>query len=356
MRYAREWDVFHCVITMNNVDYKKYSTKGGLGEDRIIGMAMEDSMAIRVNSVLELIGNTPVVRLNKLPEADSADVWAKMESQNPAGCIKERIGWSMIEAAEEGGQLKPGGTIIEPTSGNTGIGLAMVAAVKGYHCILVMPETMSLERRKILQAFGAEIVLTEGPKGMRGAIEKAEELGKTNKGSYIPQQFKNKANVAIHYKTTGPEIWEQMEGKVDAFVCGIGTGGTFTGTGRFLKEKNPKIKLIAVEPESSPVLSGGTAGPHKIQGIGAGFVPEIMDMNIVDEIAQVSNDQAMETARRLCKEEGIFSGISCGAACYAALQFARKIGEGKNVVVILPDTGERYLSSELFPYSEPEKP
>lgn len=312
-------------------------------------------MAIRVNSVLELVGNTPVVRLNKIPYPNSATIWAKLESQNPAGCIKERIGISMIDAAEKAGWIEPGAVIIEPTSGNTGVGLAMVSAVKGYRCILVMPETMSLERRKILQAFGAEIVLTEGPKGMRGAIEKAEDLAKTIKNSYIPQQFKNKANVDIHYETTGPEIWEQMEKNVDAFVCGVGTGGTITGTGRFLKEKNPKIKIIAVEPENSAVLSGGTAGPHKIQGIGAGFIPEIMDMAIVDEIVPVSNDQAMETARHLCKEEGILCGISCGAACFAAAQYAQKIGEGKNVVVILPDTGERYLSTELFPYVEPEK-
>ncbi len=318
-------------------------------------MELEVSMAKRVNSVVELIGNTPIVRLNRLPVEGAATVWAKLEAQNPAGCVKERIGLAMIEAAEKEGALKPGGTIVEPTSGNTGIGLALVAAVKGYRCILVMPETMSLERRKILQAFGAEIVLTEGPKGMRGAIEKAEELLRQNKGYFLPQQFKNKANVEVHYRTTGPEIWEQTEGEVDALVCGVGTGGTLTGAGRFLKEKKPDIQIIAVEPEHSPVLSGGNPGSHKIQGIGAGFVPDILDRSIIDRIMQVSNDQAMETARRLCKEEGIFAGISSGAACYCALQAAQTIGEGKNVVVVLPDTGERYLSTELYPYVEPEK-
>lgn len=318
-------------------------------------MELEVSMAKRVNSVVELIGDTPIVRLNRLPVKGSATVWGKLEAQNPAGCVKERIGLSMIEAAEKEGALKPGGTIVEPTSGNTGIGLALVAAVKGYRCILVMPETMSVERRKILQAFGAEIILTEGPKGMRGAIEKAEELLRQNKGFFLPQQFKNKANVEVHYRTTGPEIWEQMEGKIDALVCGVGTGGTLTGAGRFLKEKNPDIQLIAVEPEHSPVLSGGNPGSHKIQGIGAGFVPDILDRSIIDRIMQVSNDQAMETARRLCKEEGIFAGISCGAACYCALQAAQTLGEDKDVVVVLPDTGERYLSTELYPYIEPEK-
>lgn len=315
----------------------------------------EETMAKRAMNILELIGDTPIVRLNKLPENGSATVWAKLEAQNPAGCVKERIGLSMIEAAEREGVLKPGGTIIEPTSGNTGIGLAMVAAVKGYRCILVMPETMSLERRKILQAFGAELILTEGPKGMRGAIEKAEQLANELNGCFIPQQFKNKANVEIHYRTTGPEIWEQTGGKIDALVCGVGTGGTITGAGRFLREKNPSIKLIAVEPEHSPVMSGGSPGPHKIQGIGAGFIPEIMDMSLVDEVMTVTNDQSMETARRLCKDEGIFAGISCGAACYCALRYAKRLGVGKDLVVVLPDTGERYLSTELYPYIEPEK-
>ncbi|NPU99323.1 MAG: cysteine synthase A [Candidatus Omnitrophica bacterium] len=311
------------------------------------------AMAKRANNIIELIGDTPIVRLNKLVNGAMAAVWAKLESQNPAGCVKERIGKSMIEAAERDGLLSPGGVIIEPTSGNTGIGLAMVAAVKGYRCILVMPETMSLERRKILQAFGAEIVLTEGPKGMRGAIEKAEALAREMPGSFLPQQFNNPANVEIHYRTTGPEIWEQTEGRIDMLVCGVGTGGTITGAGRFLREKKPDIQLVAVEPEHSAVMSGRSPGPHKIQGIGAGFIPQIMDMSLVNEVMTVTNDQAMETARRLCKEEGIFAGISCGAACYCAMQQARKLGPGKDIVVVLPDTGERYLSTELFPYSGP---
>lgn len=309
-------------------------------------------MAKRANNILELIGDTPIVRLNKINQNGAATVWAKLEAQNPAGCVKERIGLSMIEAAEKEGAIKPGDTIVEPTSGNTGIGLAMVAAVKGYCCILVMPETMSLERRKILQAFGAEIVLTEGPKGMRGAVEKAEEMVNNKQGDFLPQQFKNQANVDAHYKTTGPEIWDQTDGNIDALVCGVGTGGTITGTGRFLREKNPDIKLVAVEPEASPVMSGKTPGPHKIQGIGAGFIPDIMDLSIIDDIMEVSNEKAMETARLLCKEEGIFAGISCGAACFCALEYAKKLGEGKNVVVVLPDTGERYLSTELYQYNE----
>jgi len=314
---------------------------------------MEEMMPKRANNIIELIGDTPIVRLNKLVDVEAATVWAKLESQNPAGCVKERIGMSMIDAAEREGLLSPGGVIIEPTSGNTGIGLAMVAAVKGYRCILVMPETMSLERRKILQAFGAELILTEGSKGMRGAIEKAEQLSKEYKGSFVPQQFDNQANVEIHYQTTGPEIWEQTEGRIDMLVSGVGTGGTITGEGRYLREKKPDIKLVAVEPEHSAVMSGGSPGPHKIQGLGAGFIPKIMDMSLVDEVMTVNNDQAMETARRLCREEGIFAGISGGAACFCAVQQAQKLGAGKDIVVVLPDTGERYLSTELFPYGGP---
>ncbi|MGI6454503.1 MAG: cysteine synthase A [bacterium] len=310
-------------------------------------------MAKRVNNVNELIGDTPIVKLNKLPEPDSATVWVKLESFNPSGCVKERIALSMIEAAEAEGVLKPGGTIIEPTSGNTGIGLAMVAAVKGYKVILTMPETMSIERRKILLAFGAEIVLTEGPRGMKGAIERAEAILASTENSFMPQQFNNPANVKIHYETTGPEIWQQTEGKIDALISGVGTGGTITGAGRYLKEQNSSIKLVAVEPTHSPVLSGGEPGPHKIQGLGAGFIPEIMDMSIVDEVMQVTNEEAMETARRLCSEEGILAGISCGAAAFCALQYAKRVGPGKDVVVVLPDTGERYLSTELFPYTGP---
>lgn len=308
-------------------------------------------MAKKVHNVIDLIGDTPIVRLNKLPSSGSAAIWVKLESFNPAGCVKERIGMSMIDAAEKEGKLKPGGMIIEPTSGNTGIGLAMVAAVKGYRCVLVMPETMSLERRKILQAFGAEIVLTEGPKGMSGAIAKANQLIEEYPNAFMPQQFANKTNVKIHYETTGPEIWDQTGGEIDAFIAGVGTGGTITGVGKFLREKKPDVKLYAVEPEHSPVLSGGNPGPHKIQGIGAGFIPEIMDLSIIDEVLQVSNDQAMETTRRLCKEEGILAGISSGAACFCAINVAATLGEGKNVVVLLPDTGERYLSTDLFPYN-----
>lgn len=310
-------------------------------------------MAKRANNIIELIGDTPIVRLNRLPQKGSATVWAKLEAQNPAGCVKERIAFSMIEEAEKKGKLKAGGTIVEPTSGNTGIGLAMVAAVKGYRLILTMPETMSLERRKILQAFGAEIVLTEGPKGMKGAVERAAELVRENKNFFMPQQFENKANVKIHYDTTGPEVWEQTDGNVDAFVSGIGTGGTITGAGKYLKEQNSDIILVGVEPETSAVLSGGKPGSHKIQGIGAGFIPGILDVKLIDRIMQVSNDNAMDIARRLCKEEGIFCGISCGAACYCALEIAQELGNGKDVVVILPDTGERYLTTELFLYTEP---
>lgn len=312
-------------------------------------------MPKRVNNMMELIGDTPIVRLNKVVDPKWATVWAKLEAQNPAGCVKERIGYSMIEAAEQEGGLKPGGTIIEPTSGNTGIGLAMVAAVKGYRCILVMPESMSLERRKILQAFGAELILTEGPKGMKGACEQAEELVNNTPGAVMPQQFRNQANVDIHYQTTGPEIWDQTGGEIDALVCGVGTGGTISGAGKFLREKNPHIELIAVEPEHSPVMSGGQPGPHKIQGIGAGFVPDIMNMEILNRVMKVTNDQAMETARRLCRDEGIFCGISCGAAAHCALLVAQEMGAGKNIVVVLPDTGERYLSTELYPYHEPQR-
>lgn len=310
-------------------------------------------MAKRALDITEIIGDTPIVRINKLTSPGSATVWAKLEAQNPAGCVKERIGFSMIEAAEKDGTLKPGGVIVEPTSGNTGIGLAMVAAVRGYRLILVMPESMSLERRKILQAFGAELILTEGPKGMKGAVDHAEKLA-DDMGAFMPQQFKNAANADIHYKTTGPEIWEQTDGKIDAFVSGVGTGGTITGAGKFLKEKNAGVQIIAVEPEHSPVLSGGAPSPHKIQGIGAGFIPDIMDMSVVDKIMTVTNDEAMDTARRLCKEEGIFCGISCGAAAHCAIELAKELGEGKDIVVVLPDTGERYLSTELYPYLEPE--
>jgi cysteine synthase A len=301
----------------------------------------------RVSSVLELVGDTPIVRLNRLLAEGSATVWAKLEMLNPMSSVKDRLGLAMVEAAERDGSLKPGATIVEPTSGNTGIALAMVAAVKGYKLVLTMPDTMSEERRQLLIAFGAELVLTPGEGGMRGAIEKAVELVSEH-GYFMPQQFQNPANPEVHRRTTGKEILEQTDGKIDAFVAGIGTGGTITGVGQALKEKKPDVRIVAVEPEASPVLSGGKPGPHKIQGIGAGFVPEVLDRDVIDEIVKVSSDDAAATARRLAREEGLFVGISSGAACFAALDVASKLGEGKDVVVILPDTGERYLSTGLF--------
>ncbi len=301
---------------------------------------------VKYNNVLELIGNTPIVRLNKMTQGLAAEIYVKMESRNPGGCVKERIGLSMIEAAEREGILKPDSIIVEPTSGNTGIGLAMVAAVKGYKLILTMPETMSIERRKILKAYGAELILT--PPGMPNAIKKAEELAQQDKYVFIPQQFRNKANPEIHRKTTGPEIWRDMEGKVDVFVSGVGTGGTITGAGGYLREKNPNIYIIAVEPEASPVLSGGKPGPHPIQGIGAGFVPEVLDTKIYNEIVQISGEEAYAASRTLAKMEGILAGISSGAALAAALKYAKRTQKKENVVVILPDTGERYLSTELW--------
>ncbi len=299
--------------------------------------------------ITRLIGNTPLVQLNKVTKGCVATVVAKLEFYNPCSSVKDRIGLSMIEEAEKQGRLKEDTIIIEPTSGNTGISLAFVCAVKGYKLVLTMPETMSLERRQLLAAFGAEIILTPGSEGMSGAVRKAEELAKSNKRYFMPQQFKNPANPEIHRQTTALEIWDDTDGKVDILVSGVGTGGTITGVAEVIKKKKPAFCAIAVEPATSPVLSGGKAGSHKIQGIGAGFIPSVLNTKIVDEIIQVSNEDAAQTAKRLAKEEGILAGISSGAATFAAINVAgRKENKDKLVVVILPDTGERYLSTELF--------
>ena len=308
-------------------------------------------MANIYEGTLELIGHTPLVEFKHIEKKFGleARLLAKLEYFNPAGSVKDRIAKEMIEQAEKDGKLKPGSTIIEPTSGNTGIGLAAIAAAKGYRLIIVLPETMSIERRNIIKAYGAELVLSDGSKGMKGAIAKAEELHKEIADSFIPEQFENPANPAAHKKTTGPEIWEDTDGAVDIFVAGVGTGGTITGTGEYLKEKKPEVKVIAVEPASSPVLSEGVSGPHKIQGIGAGFVPETLNTGIYDEIIKVENEDAFETGRYLAAEEAILAGISSGAALYAAIQLAkREENKGKTIVVLLPDNGDRYYSTALF--------
>lgn len=308
-------------------------------------------MAKVVNNVTELIGGTPLVKLNRIVPEDSAEIYLKLEYQNPGSSVKDRIAFSIVEEAEKSGRLKPGGTIVEATSGNTGIGLAMVAAAKGYKAVIIMPETMSLERRNLLRAYGAELVLTPGAEGMNGAVKKAEEILAANPDYFLADQFRNQANVKIHRETTGPEIVEAIEslgGELDAFVAGIGTGGTITGAGEVLKSRFPNIKIFAVEPAGSPILAGGKPGPHKIQGLGANFIPEILNRDIYDEIVHIENEEAFEQARQLAKEEGILSGISSGAAVSAALKVAKQLGKGKRIVAIIPSNGERYLSTPLY--------
>lgn len=306
-------------------------------------------MARIANSITDLIGHTPLLRISQVSQGVHADIVGKLEFFNPGGSIKDRLGFNLIRRAEEAGKLQPGTVIIEPTSGNTGVALAYISAARGYHLILTMPETMSLERRNLLKAFGAELVLTPGNLGMQGAVDKALALAQEIPGAVIMQQFENPANAEIHRLTTAEEIWQDTDGKVDIVVAGVGTGGTITGTGQVLKKYNPQIKMIAVEPADSPVLAGGKSGPHKIQGIGANFIPKVMDLSIVDEIIGVQNDEALVMSRRLAREEGLLVGISAGAATHAAIQVAkREENKGKLIVVIIPDTGERYLSTELF--------
>lgn len=308
-------------------------------------------MARIANDITGLIGQTPIVKLNRLTGPEDAEVYLKLEYFNPGSSVKDRIALSMIEAAEKSGDLKEGDVIIEPTSGNTGIGLAMIAAAKGYKAVLVMPDTMSMERRNLLRAYGAELILTPGAEGMNGAIKMAEQQA-TENNWFMPQQFNNEANPEIHRLTTGPEIVEAMGSQLDAFVSGIGTGGTITGAGQVLKENYPDILIAAVEPTDSPVLSGGKPGPHKIQGIGAGFIPKILNTEIYDEVIQVSNEQSYETARKVAREEGILGGVSSGAAVYAALELAKRLGKGKKVLAVLPSNGERYLSTPLYQFEE----
>lgn len=306
-----------------------------------------DFYGLIANNVLDLIGNTPVIRLQKVTSPNTATIWAKLERQNPAGCVKERIGLAMVEAAERNGYIKPGSTIVEPTSGNTGIGLAMVSAFKGYHLILVMPDTLSVERRMLFQAYGAEVVLTPGSGGMKAAITKAEEIVAVHQGAYMPNQFANPANPEIHRQTTALEILNQVP-HLDAFVAGVGTGGTITGVGEVLKAKTPSVEIVAVEPAESPVISGGDPGKHKIQGIGAGFIPSVLNVDVIDSIIKVKSEDAHEMARQLARREGLLVGMSSGAAVVGAIEVAKRLGKGKTVVTLLPDSGERYLSTGLF--------
>lgn len=305
-----------------------------------------------VDNVTQIIGNTPVVKLRNVVDEDAADIYVKLEYQNPGGSVKDRIALAMIEKAEREGKIQPGDTIVEPTSGNTGIGLAFVCAAKGYNAVFTMPETMSQERRNLLKAYGAELVLTPGSEAMKGAIKKAKEL-KEEHGYFEPQQFENLANPEIHELTTGPELVDQFEGKqIDAFLAGVGTGGTLSGVGKVLRKEYPNVEIVAIEPEASPVLSGGEPGPHKLQGLGAGFVPDTLNTDIYDGIIKVGNDTAMDMARRVAKEEGILAGISSGAAIYAAIQKAKELGKGKTVVTVLPSNGERYLSTPLYSFDD----
>ena len=305
-----------------------------------------------VDNVTQIIGNTPVVKLRNVVDEDAADIYVKLEYQNPGGSVKDRIALAMIEKAEREGKIQPGDTIVEPTSGNTGIGLAFVCAAKGYNAVFTMPETMSQERRNLLKAYGAELVLTPGSEAMKGAIKKAKEL-KEEHGYFEPQQFENLANPEIHELTTGPELVDQFEGKqIDAFLAGVGTGGTLSGVGKVLRKEYPNVEIVAIEPEASPVLSGGEPGPHKLQGLGAGFVPDTLNTDIYDSIIKVGNDTAMDMARRVAKEEGILAGISSGAAVYAAIQKAKELGKGKTVVTVLPSNGERYLSTPLYSFDD----